>query len=604
MQFTFSDSLCGYVKSFDKSNKTFVLNTSDGRDFTLKLTPTVYAKMARNLGEPWQDASDIMYDLLTPGQFLFAYGTYYPDAQNVMEVQYIDFQGTSNDTFRFEESDWWVKQAKNIAEFYIKSQFNKNGDEYDLDYATYRTNISFTGERLPSTRQETDTISRMIYGLASTYLLTGEDIFLDAAEAGTKYLQDYFRLVDKEKGVVCWYHALDVRNGEKEIIFTSEFGDDYGAIPMYEQIYAIAGHTQTYRINGDPSLMNDIELTMQLFEKCFKDQEKGGYYSHIDPETFSAHTESLGKNLAKKNWNSVGDHAPAYLINLWLATGKDEHKNFLKYTADCITDHFPDYENSPFVNERFFDDWSHDQKWDWQQNRAVVGHNLKIAWNLMRIFSIVPEKKYVELAEKIAELMPKYGMDIQRGGWYDVVERVIEKDQAVPRFVWHDRKAWWQQEQGILAYQILDGILKKADYKKYARESAAYYNAYFLDHQDGAVYFNVLANGLPYVLGTERQKGSHSMSCYHSIELCYLAQTYLNLLCTKKPLDLYFKPVPNGFTDNILYVSPDILPKGSIRIKSVTVDGKPYTDFDSTNLTVKLPKVNHRPKIKVTIEPV
>jgi hypothetical protein len=30
-----------------------------------------------------------------------------------------------------------------------------------------------------------------------------------------------------------------------------------------------------------------------------------------------------------------------------------------------------------------------------------------------------------------------------------------------------------------------------------ARESAAFYNAFFLDHDDGGVYFNVLANGIP-----------------------------------------------------------------------------------------------------------
>ena len=31
--------------------------------------------------------------------------------------------------------------------------------------------------------------------------------------------------------------------------------------------------------------------------------------------------------------------------------------------------------------------------WGWQQNRAVVGHNLKIAWNLMRIHSVAPERR-------------------------------------------------------------------------------------------------------------------------------------------------------------------------------------------------------------------
>jgi mannose/cellobiose epimerase-like protein (N-acyl-D-glucosamine 2-epimerase family) len=599
MQFEFSDSIGGYVKSFDKESRRIVLTTSDGRDFIIKFTPNLFARMARNLGEPYQDASGHLHDLLTPGQFMFAYGTYYPDAPDILEAQYLDFPCRVNGKPRFEEPDWWVKQAKSIAEFFIKAQFDKD----KIDYATYRTEVSMTGERLTSFRQETDTISRMIYGLASTYMLTGEDIFLEASEAGTKYLQDHMRFYDTDENVVYWYHGIDVKNGRETKVFASEFGDDYEAVPMYEQIYALAGPTQTYRISGDPIIMKDIDLTMDLFERFFKDGEKGGYYSHIDPITLSAHADSLGKNKAKKNWNSVGDHAPAYLINLWLATGSGAHKDFLKYTADCIAGHFPDYDNSPFVNERFFDDWSHDQSWDWQQNRAVVGHNLKIAWNLMRIHSIAPSPDYQALAEKIAELMPKHGMDVQRGGWYDVVERTLEEGQTMPRFAWHDRKAWWQQEQGILAYQILYGILKKDEYLKYARESAAFYNTYFLDHNDGAVFFNVLANGLPYALGTERLKGSHSMSCYHSIELAYLAQVYTNLLATKKPLDLYFKPIPGGFKDNILRVSPDILPKGSIKIASVTVDGDAYADYDAEALTVTVPRVNHRPRIKVTVVP-
>ncbi|MDR1663853.1 MAG: AGE family epimerase/isomerase [Clostridiales bacterium] len=604
MQFEFSDSIGGYIKTFDRERRRFVLTTTDGRDFTVKLTPNIYARMARNLGEPYQDASGQLYDLLAPGRFLFAYGTYYPDAPEVMEAQYIDFQGKALGKFRFEEPDWWVKQAKSIAEFFIAAQFDKDGDGYKINYDTYRTEVSVTGERQSTFRQETDTISRMVYGLASTYLLTGEEIFLDAAEAGTRYLQKHMRFYDTDENVVYWYHGIDVKNGRETKVFASEFGDDYEAVPMYEQIYALAGPTQTYRVSGDPSVMRDINLTMDLFERFFKDKEKGGYYSHIDPITLSAHTRSLGKNTAKKNWNSVGDHAPAYLINLWLATGSGAHKDFLEYTADCITQRFPDYESSPFVNERFFDDWSRDQSWDWQQNRAVVGHNLKIAWNLMRIYSIVPKKEYAALAEKIAALMPRYGMDAQRGGWYDVVERVIREGETMPRFAWHDRKAWWQQEQGILAYQILYGILKKEDYLKYARESAAFYNTYFLDHNDGAVFFNVLANGLPYALGTERLKGSHSMSCYHSIELAYLAQVYTNLLSAGKPLDLYFKPVPGGFPDGILRVSPDILPPGSIKIAAVTVDGEPYDGFDAHHLTVNIPDVKHRPKIKVTVEPV
>jgi hypothetical protein len=85
----------------------------------------------------------------------------------------------------------------------------------------------------------------------------------------------------------------------------------------------------------------------------------------------------------------------------------------------------------------------------------VVGHNLKIAWNLRRMYSLKGKDEYRALATKIAGLMPKAGGDPQRGGWYDVVERVLGPGEKFHRFAWHDRKAWWQQEQGILAYLIL-----------------------------------------------------------------------------------------------------------------------------------------------------
>jgi hypothetical protein len=147
------------------------------------------------------------------------------------------------------------------------------------------------------------------------------------------------------------------------------------------------------------------------------------------------------------------------------------------------------------------------------------------------------------------------------------------------------------------------GILKDPEYLRLGRESAAFYNAFYLDHDDGAVYFNVLNNGLPFLLGTERLKGSHSMACYHSIELCYLAQIYQNLLYTKQPLDLYFKPMPQGFPGDVLRVEPDILPLGSVRIAEVWIDGNPWKNFDAQKLTVNLPNLNYRPKIKVRIVP-
>lgn len=603
LNFSISDTITGYVTDFNPSDKSFGIKTSGEQEYRAYLTPTVYARIAQNLEEPYRDCTGQIEQLLVPGQHVFAYGVFYPQGDGYkFDVKSLVFPNDKPGSYRHEEPDWWIKQIRSIADSYLKWQFNY--PEHEIDYHEYRTYLHLAGgKKRDDFLQETDTISRLVYGFASAFLLTGEDRFLEAAERGTEYLREHMRFYDPDENLIYWYHGVKVTGRREQKLLTSEFSDDYDAIPAYEQIYALAGPIQTYRITGDPRILKDAEMTVDLFDKFYLDKEGGGYFSHIDPITLDPRAESLGRNRARKNWNSVGDHAPAYLINLWLATGEKKYADFLEYTFDTIAKYFPDYDNSPFVQEKFFEDWSKDQEWGWQQNRAVVGHNLKIAWNLMRMNSLKPKDEYVQLAEKIAHLMPKVGSDQQRGGWYDVVERVIAEGEEQHSFVWHDRKAWWQQEQAILAYFILHGILNKPEYKRQANEAAAFYNAFFLDHDDGAVYFNVLANGLPYLLGNERFKGSHSMSAYHSTELCYLSVVYTNLLITKQPLDLYFKPQPGAFKDNILRVQPDILPPGSIKIGQVWIDDQPYSDFDADGLTVKLPDTKAQVKVKVQIVP-
>ena len=605
IDFTFSDTISGYVVEFSRADRAFILETSDGRRYRENLTASAYARTVRNLDEGYQDASGIMLELLSqPGQYVHTYGTFYPGVDGeepVFEVQWLIFPGHTPLEFRHEGKDWWVQQITSIANSYLKWQFNYPAEP--IDYHKYRTMLHLAGSKKGDYLQETDTISRMVYGFASAYMLTGNDAFLEGAEKGTDYLRDHLRFFDRDENLVYWYHGLKVDGDKETKLLTSEFGDDYYSIPMYEQIYALAGPTQTFRLTGDKRILSDIEMTIDLFEKYYKDNEQGGYFSHLEPIGLDPRDESLAHNRARKNWNSVGDHAPAYLVNLYLATGEEKYADFLEYTFDTITKYFPDYENSPFVQEKFMEDWSKDQSWGWQQNRAVVGHNLKISWNLMRMQSLRPKQEYLDFAKKIAEIMPAAGSDQQRGGWYDMVERVDKQGQH-HKFVWHDRKAWWQQEQAILAYMILYAILGDEEYAKQAREAASFYNSFFLDVDDGGVYFNVLSNGMPYLLGNERFKGSHSMSAYHSTELCFLSVVYINLLTTKEPTYFYFKPYPDSFKDNLLLVSPDILPKGSVRITECFIDDEPYTNFDADALSVKLPDTDKQVRVKVLLTPV
>ena len=209
------------------------------------------------------------------------------------------------------------------------------------------------GTKTQSGRQETDTISRLVYGFASAYLLTGEDRYLEAAENGTEYLREHSVASTRPRASPTGTTPSTSRpTAREQKIFASEFGDDYDAIPCYEQIYALAGPTQTYRITGDPKICEDHRPDDQAVRPVLQGprvrRTRAGYYSHIDPITFDPRARvTLGHNRDRKNWNSVGDHAPAYLINLCLATGEEEYADFLEYTFDTIAKHFPDYDEQP-----------------------------------------------------------------------------------------------------------------------------------------------------------------------------------------------------------------------------------------------------------------
>jgi mannose/cellobiose epimerase-like protein (N-acyl-D-glucosamine 2-epimerase family)/anti-anti-sigma regulatory factor len=613
LDFTFSDLIAGYIISHDPDNGRVELNTSDGRPFSVQLTSTTTAEMVRNLGDAYVDATTQLPSMLEHGRLVHVYGIFYPsdsESGTAFEAKHVLMFGKAGDEFRFESPSWWGQQVRKLADFYLDDEFGPGSTTFD--YRKYRTDLSMEGLASTVARQETDTISRLVYGLATAYLMSGNQRYKDAAVAGAEYMIEHLCFVDRTEQLAYWYHGLVISpDGSERKVFASDSGDDYDAIPCYEQIYALAGLTQVFRITGDPKLREIIDLTIAMFHRYFEDKTtypdgtpRRGYYSHIDPVTFDplspALNDGVRSNADRKNWNSIGDHIPAYLINLYLATGEEKYADELESLCDQITTHFPDYDSSPFVQEKFFGDWSHDSNYGSQLDRAIVGHNLKIAWNLTRMNSLRPKAEYVAFAKKIADLMPGVGMDTQRGGWYDMMERHTGPGEKFHRLVWHDRKAWWQQEQGILAYQILNAVFDEPLYAKYARESAAFYNGWMLDAAAGGVFFNVLANGNPFILGAERSKGSHSMAMYHSAELGYLSAVYSNLETRHQPMDLFFAPDPGAF-GGVLRVSPDLLPPKSVSIMQVWVNGHEHADFDAEALTVTLPHSIEAQSVRVRL---
>ncbi|MDR0585459.1 MAG: hypothetical protein LBG57_14090 [Treponema sp.] len=357
--------------------------------------------------------------------------------------------------YGWEDTHWWLQQIDTLFGQWMDVLFENKQELTENDFACfYRTNLNLLGGKTANDVQECATISRFLYGLSSSYLLTGNDRAFSAAAACAKFLVNAFSVLTHDHMYCFWKFGRKHDGSSTKDIIGSQNGDDFGSYALYEQIYALAGLTQYYRITQDTSVLFYITRSINAFEKFFLDEKRegdpcftgfGGYFSHIDPVTMRPDSPSLGQNQMRKNWNSIGDHIPAYLINLLLAidplpvagesnSWEQLQKLCRKILDDCVENiitRFPPDDGSKFVNERFHADWSVDHEWGWQQNRSIVGHNLKISWNLTRCghyYACLVEQarhegdgakqtKYQKLSERCYETARQLGKTWKRLAW-------------------------------------------------------------------------------------------------------------------------------------------------------------------------------------------
>lgn len=559
------------------------------------------------------------------------------------------------DRYLFEETHWWLTQTARLADQWLDSLFgDKRSYAIDDWVALYRTNLNILGLPSDDNTQECAVLSRLIYGLSAAYLIVGEDRYREAAAAAVKFQRDAFRSLSNDYQYCFWAYGRRRGRYGTELLVPSQSGDDAGSIPLYEQIYALAGLANYYRISLDWEVLEDIRRTVAAFNAFFLDEQRdgdaafsgaGGYFSHIDYATMRPDRNANPANNLKKNWNSVGDHIPAYLVNLLIALDpvppdaredlqetKRIAQELLERVTTLILDKFPDKNPAiPYVNERFLANWDPDHHYSWQQNRAIVGHNFKIAWNLTRVANYYETQavttgrggnagqgdrykalaaRCMQMAERLGRSMSDIGVDQIRGGCFDAVERepfTGERKFGPPmpvEFTWLNTKDFWQQEQAILACLILYGHTRDPLYLENARRLEAFWNIAFLDREHHGMYFRVSENGLPIVQGGYEIRGGHSdASGYHCFELNYLAHIYNRAYVaqtngTDPVFSMYFRPDPDCRANSI-NVLPDFMRPGSVQIERVLVNGRPRAHTDPNYFQIELQESDRGANIAV-----
>src|SRR5258708_1707338 len=141
IEFPFSDTIAGYVTGVDRETDGFKVRTSGGKEFDVRLKGNTYARLVRNLGEPYPDCTGQMREMLHPSRYLFVYGTFYPEGgANTFEAEFIVFMGRNPNEYAFEQQDWWIRQVEQLGDFYLAAQFQGRA----IDYRDYRTTITLS----------------------------------------------------------------------------------------------------------------------------------------------------------------------------------------------------------------------------------------------------------------------------------------------------------------------------------------------------------------------------------------------------------------------------------------------------------------------------
>lgn len=626
-------TLMGVVLSKQPDDDCFTIRSRAGDEFSIRVRDTTEFRFLTNLdginNDRFVDPSHrpskpkerietyIRENVLVAVQAIYQV----QEDRSLFDATCVHLLTTPNSTFLFEQTHWWLNQISRMADEWLDDLFGDRRNYRESDFSElYRTNLNIIGLPTDNNIQEMATLSRLIYGLSSAYLLTGNSRYLSAASAGVRFQREAFRSLSHDGRHCFWAFGRRRQKYGTEWKLLSENGDDAETIPLYEQIYALAGLAQYYRITNDWEVLEDIRRTVRTFNEFYLDDKQknsdfpgqGGYFSHLDYATMRPDSPALGRNQSRKNWNSIGDHIPAYLVNILLAldplpVGRESDiaqfvktcREMLDSCTENIITRFPDTDsNIPYVNERFDATWHPEHDWGWQQNRAIVGHNLKIAWNLTRVANYYlatgnsqDAEKALNLAKTLADKMLEFGLDPVRGGCFDAVEREPQNGMAF-EFAWGSTKDFWQQEQGILAYLILYGQTGKSEYLDAAREIIAFWNIFFLDRDNRGIFFRVTDIGVPVIEGDYANKATHAIAGYHSFELNYLAHLYIRSLVGVKPdgdenFCLYFH-LPANNKQRSINVLPDYFPPGRLKISGITVNGVRRGVGDPQNFQIPL----------------
>ena len=448
---------------------------------------------------------------------------------------------------RYLSGEYWKKQGLNeIIPFWAKT----------VDYNTggYFSDVLNDGKPTDNLKKYPRMVSRMVYAFCTAYLLSGKEKYLKLATHGMNYLKKYGW--DHQYGG--WVMELGAEHQvsvqEKEI---------------FDEAYGNLGPIFYYYLTHDEQALKLVTQTHYLIKTKAWDFDYQGYYATVNRDWSLLTTE--------KSFNSQIDLATGYLCYYYLVTKDPMLLKDLKQIGDLTIENLYNAK-SGYLHERYTRKWDYIGSYLGNKDQIDLGHNMKAAWFLLRLYQLTQEQKYYQYAKKIYQKMITTAWDKEYYGWY------FTKNAYFPAWTTRDTiKCWWTQCEGNFMLLNLYQVNTNTKYLDYFKQSSQFWERYFIDHRYGEVFANTYRNGKP----KNELKGQAYKSGYHTMENALMNYLYLNLYVNHGEAELYFK-LKATRAGSKHYVK--IVEGKQIIIKKVELNGKSWKDFDARKGSITLPR--------------
>lgn len=450
--------------------------------------------------------------------------------------------------------DFWKEQGIDVLSAWTRHA-------RDTSHGAFYSHLDRRWNPTDGTEKYPGMIARHIFSYSAAYLMTGQSEYLDIASETMDFMVEHGW--DKEYGG--WYNAVS-REGD-----VTDSAKD-----LFMQIYAATGLALYYTATHDERALHYVERTNQLLEEHAWDETHGGYVRALNRD--------LSVRASYKDFTPQGAVLSGYLLYLYHATHDAAYRNQMERVLDVMRGPMRQ-PGPPWIYERFAADWQFLPA-DPRNASINVGHNIELAWLLLRMQALVDVEDGQQDAQRLAEQLRQRAL-VSSGAWVTDLER--------PEFTGRSNEAsWWMQAYGNMLMLTLYEATGEASALRDFRRGAQFWNSAFVDSTYGGTVLRTTLDGTV----TRGAKAVRSKTSYHTLEHALLNYLYLGLWVRNEPVTLHFR-IESPNSGEMLYPLPIA---ADATIQQVTINGAPWTDFDAEVPAVHLPPRENPIRVTVTMQ--